>query len=73
MGRMGERDDRDRAGAAVKKPRRHWYFLYWTFCPLGGHTEVERERRYTRRPKRWERRHELTEAVCYSCYYGSFG
>lgn len=54
------------------KHRRHWYFMYWDYCVLGGHTDVSRERRYTRRPKRWEKRHEIHEHACYGCLYGSF-
>lgn len=53
--------------------RKHWYFIYWDYCVLGGHTDVARVRRYTKRPKLWKNRHKIEESVCYSCMYGSFG
>ena len=44
--------------------RKHWYFIHVDYCVLCGVERVERERRYTRRPKRWQNRHKLTEFAC---------
>lgn len=41
-----------------------WYFIYETTCALCWHMTVERERRYTPRPERYEDRHEFTETAC---------
>ena len=58
---------------SLKKERRpHWYFTYMDYCVLGGHTDVTRERRYGKRPERWDARHELHEHACYGCQYQSF-
>lgn len=54
-------------------PRPHWYFITTVYCLFGGDQEVYRERRYTRRPKRWENRHKMeTIGACYGCQVESF-
>jgi len=47
-----------------RKHRRHWYFIYIDTCVLCGHEYHDRERRYTRRPRKWADRHEYSEHAC---------
>ena len=49
----------------MKRRRKHWYYVTSFYCPLCGRVDTYRERRYTRRPKRWENRHCLTESWDY--------
>ena len=42
--------------------RKHWYFFYEIYCPLCCSSRIGRERRYGRRPKRYWKRHDFTEA-----------
>jgi len=44
-----------------KTSKKYWYF-YWTqFCPVCGHEESGKERRYTKKPERWTQRHVFDE------------
>jgi hypothetical protein len=45
----------------MRKPRRCWYFITEDSCPICMRFHTYRERRYTRRPKAWFKRHEYTE------------
>jgi len=38
------------------KHKPHWYFQYFYICPVCGRTKIDRERRYTPKPDRWEDR-----------------
>lgn len=50
----------------------HWYFVTHYECEMCS-GETHRERRYGRRPKLWENRHEyIRGGICYSCAYGMF-
>jgi len=55
----------------MKKPRKHWYFIYTNYCPVCGRERVFRERRYDKRPKRWEARHRVEEVYDYCDELGS--
>lgn len=46
------------------KHRPHWYFIYADYCVLCGVEHTGRERRYTKRPRKWADRHEYTETAC---------
>lgn len=41
--------------------RKHWYFITYTSCPACGKYTVSKERRYTKRPKKYWDRHEEME------------
>ena len=56
----------------MSQPRKHWYFITHHEC-LECAGETFRERRYGRRPKRWENRHEYVhDGICYRCSYEMF-
>jgi len=44
----------------------HWYFISITECVLCGNTEEIRERRFDKRPEKWEDRHEYNQTACWS-------
>lgn len=50
--------------SASRRHRNHWYFIHIDTCVLCGHEYVDRERRYTRRPRKWQDRHEYSEHAC---------
>ena len=41
--------------------KKHWYYITEYYCPLCGKSNISRERRYGRRPKKYWNRHSLTE------------
>lgn len=51
------------------KRKKHWYFIETTECALCGHTTVDRERRYTKRPKLWANRHKYNQNICDCKFY----
>ncbi len=38
---------------------KHWYFFTVFECPVCGRTHTYKERRYTRKPKSWAKRHKF--------------
>jgi len=44
--------------------RQHWYFITREECVLCGRSREYRERRYTRRPKRWQSRCAFSQFAC---------
>lgn len=50
--------------------KEHWYFITLSECPVCGRSEETRERRYDKRPERWEDRHEYADHYDY-CDYAS--
>ena len=54
----------------MKKPRHPqgggcWYFITASLCPVCGDlSDFERTRRWTKKPKKWEGRHEYYTMYC---------
>jgi hypothetical protein len=45
--------------------REYWYFISIWYCPQCGRSTEVRERRYDKRPDKYEDRHEIVEAWDY--------
>ena len=41
--------------------RKHWYYVSIVYCPVCGRDNTYKERRFGRRPKRWQNRHSYEE------------
>ena len=55
------------------KKRKYWYLFWEVYCPACDYVmDKGKERRYTRKPKSWSKRHEIMEQACYSCMMGAF-
>lgn len=54
-----------RSGGMTTEQRKHpkgkgcWYFISYHECPICGRGPTYRERRWTRKPKRWQERQEF--------------
>lgn len=48
--------------------KHHWYFITVVSCVLCGRTHIYRERRYSKRPDKYEHRHEYVEDAC-GCHF----
>jgi len=53
----------DRVGEELEKHyKKHWYYISESYCPQCGSYKIYRERRYSGKPKSWDKRHETTDA-----------
>jgi len=41
------------------KKKKYWMYICHDECPVCGSGEDYRERRYTKKPKKWEERHKF--------------
>jgi ribosomal protein L37E len=48
-----------------RKAREHWYAVFHHECPVCGHGKTIRERRYSRKPARYEERVQYVEQYDY--------
>ncbi len=50
----------------VVTKKKYWYYFTVYYCPFCSKTTTYKEREYSRRPKRYDKRHEFIES-CDNC------
>lgn len=47
-----------------KRKRKYWYYITEEECVLCGRYRIYRERRYTKKPKKYWNRHKYVQYAC---------
>lgn len=55
--------------AEPREKRSYWYEFYHEYCPVCGREETIKERRYTMKPKSYNKRHHYSYMNCW-CEWG---
>jgi len=46
------------------KKRKYWYYFTYYQCVVGDTEGIDKERRYTKKPKLWINRHKVVDYIC---------